>query len=115
VRDHFFSGLRRTHSGSSLSVRGGAVRTFGSLAIFAAFVMLSSGGYLIAEQFANPIEAGSATLLFAALMIATGLTLACPLLVATRRMRFTSEGKRPYPSGPRNGREITLVQDKPVV
>ena len=95
MRVHVLSAPHRIHSGSSLSARGGALRTFGSLAVFAVLVMLSLGGYLIADQFENPIQAQSATLLLAALLIATAATLICPLLAATRKIRSTPGGKRP--------------------
>lgn len=60
---------------SSLWTRGGAVRTFRGLALFAVVALFGFGGYLIEQQFANPLNAESVVLIFAAVLIATGVIL----------------------------------------
>jgi hypothetical protein len=51
-----------------------------------ALALLTVGGYLVEEQFANPVQDQSAALLFAALLIATA-TLLYFLLHSSRRLR----------------------------
>jgi hypothetical protein len=49
--------------------------------------MLALGSYLIADQLQNPLEAQSVGLLFAALLIATAITLLFGLLHRSRKPR----------------------------
>jgi hypothetical protein len=63
------------HSGHALIIRGRAMRTFSSMAIFIALTLLALGVYIIREEFANPMAAQSVALLTAAFVLTTGLTL----------------------------------------
>lgn len=61
--------------GRTLVIRGRAMRTFGSMAIFLALILLALGVYIIKEEFANPMAAQSVALLTSAFVLTTGLTL----------------------------------------
>lgn len=54
----------------SLVVRGGLARTFGSLASFLALSFLGAGIYILADAFANPVDAQAVALIVAAFVIA---------------------------------------------
>jgi hypothetical protein len=83
-------------SARSLSSRGGLIRTFGSLAAFAAFALLGLGGYLIGEQIRNPVQAQAVTTIFAALVISCGLVLLYGLFYEIARRQFpTARRSRP--------------------
>jgi len=71
----------------SLSARGQRANTFAGIGFSAAFLLLAMGGYLIAPQFANPIQDQSLDLPVAALLITTALTLLYGLLHPSRRLR----------------------------
>jgi hypothetical protein len=62
------------------------VNTFAGIGFSFAFSLLALGGYLIEQQFANPLEAQSLGLTIAALFIATAVTLLCCLLRPFRRL-----------------------------
>ena len=72
---------------SSLSARGQFLNTFAGIGFCLAFSLLAGGGYLIEQQFANPVQAQSAELLFSALLIATAATLFYCLLHPSRKRR----------------------------
>ncbi len=81
-------GLRfRAASPRSLSARGQCLNTFAGIGFFLVFSLLALGGYLIEQEFANPMEAQSVGLLFAALLIATAITLLYCLLHPSRKSR----------------------------
>jgi hypothetical protein len=83
-----FFGLRLgAGSPRSLSARGQCLNTFAGIGFFLVFSLLALGGYLIEREFANPMEAQSAGLLFAALLIATSITLLYYLLHFSRKSR----------------------------
>ena len=69
----------------SLSARGQCLNTFAGIGFFLVFSLLALGGYLIEQEFANPMEAQSVGLLFAALLIATAVTLLYCLLHPSRK------------------------------
>ncbi len=71
----------------SLSARGQFLNTFAGLGFSVAFSLLALGGYLIEQQFENPVAAQSVGLLFAALLIATAITLLYCLLHPSRKAR----------------------------
>jgi hypothetical protein len=71
----------------SLSARGQFLNTFAGLGFSVAFSLLALGGYLIEQQFENPVAAQSVGLLFAALLIATAITLLYCLLHPSRKSR----------------------------
>lgn len=64
----------------SLAVRGGLARTFGGLAGFLVVSFLCCGIYILADAFANPINAGAAAVICAAFVIAMGAILLFYLL-----------------------------------
>src|SRR5258708_26885932 len=74
----------------SLAARGHFLNTFAGFGYGVALSLLALGGYLIAEQFENPVEAQSVGLLFAALLIATSITLLYCLLHPARKLRRRS-------------------------
>jgi uncharacterized BrkB/YihY/UPF0761 family membrane protein len=51
------------------------MRTFGSLVLFAALILLGVGAYILQEEFANPITAQSMGLLAAAFVMAVAMIL----------------------------------------
>ena len=72
----------------SLSARGQRLNTFAGIGFTIAFSFLALGGYLIAQQFANPVEIPALDLPLAALLITTALTLLLYyLLHASRKAR----------------------------
>jgi uncharacterized BrkB/YihY/UPF0761 family membrane protein len=71
----------------SLSARGQRLNTFAGIGFSLAFSLLALGGYLIEQQFANPLEAQSLALPIAALLIATAITLLYCLLHSSRKLR----------------------------
>jgi uncharacterized membrane protein YbhN (UPF0104 family) len=71
----------------SLAARGQFLNTFAGLAFCVALALLTLGGYLVEQQFANPVQDQSTALLFAALLIATATTLLYFLLHSSRRLR----------------------------
>lgn len=71
----------------SLSARGQFLNTFAGLGFCVAFSLLALGSYLIEQQFENPVNAQSIELLFAALLIATAITLLYCLLHPSRKSR----------------------------
>ena len=69
----------------SLSARGQFLQTFAGIGYCLAFSLLALGGYGMEEQFANPLEAHPAGLLFSASLIATAVTLLYLLLHAFKQ------------------------------
>ena len=83
-----FFGLRfGAGSPRSLSARGQCLNTFAGIGFFVVFSLLALGGYLIEQEFANPMEAQSVGLVFAALLIATAVTLLYCLLHPSKKSR----------------------------
>lgn len=83
-----FFGLRfGAGSPRSLSARGQCLNTFAGIGFFVVFSLLALGGYLIEQEFANPMEAQSVGLVFAALLLATAVTLLYCLLRPSRKSR----------------------------
>ena len=87
MRGYLFGCLFGSDSRSSLTARGQLRNTFAGPGFCVGLSMLALGGYLIADQFQNPIEAQSVGLLFAALLIATAITLLFGLLHPSRNPR----------------------------
>ena len=71
----------------SLAARGQCLNMFAGIGFSVVFSLLALGGYLIEQEFANPLEAQSVGLLFAALLLATALTLLYCLLHPSRKSR----------------------------
>ena len=69
----------------SLSARGHFLNTFAGIGFGLAFSLLALGSYLIEQEFENPVAAQSAGLLFAAMLIATAVTLLYCLLHPSRK------------------------------
>jgi hypothetical protein len=87
---HQASGLRPS---KSLVVRGGLVRTFGSLAGFLVVTFLCWGIYTLEDVFANPLSAGDAAVIGAAFIIALAAMLLFFLIKPGKRPRKTSPGR----------------------
>ncbi len=85
MRGYLFGCLFDSGSRSSLAARGQLRNTFAGPGFCLGLSMLALGGYLIADQLQNPFEAQSAGLLFAALLIATAITLLFGLLHPSRK------------------------------
>ncbi|MGB2590720.1 MAG: hypothetical protein WBG02_00780 [Candidatus Acidiferrum sp.] len=64
-----------THHDKPLVIRGGLVRTFGSLVSFLALIFLLLGFYLLREAFAHPLDAQATGVLAAALSITLSVIL----------------------------------------
>src|SRR5712672_4014443 len=73
-------------SGRSLSARGYFLKTFAGIGYCLAFSLLALGGYGMEQQFANPLEAHSAGLLFSASLIASAVILLYLLLNPSRQI-----------------------------
>lgn len=71
----------------SLSARGQRLNTFAGIGFSLAFSLLALGGYLIDQQFANPLEAQSVAMPVAALLIATAIALLYCLLHSSRKLQ----------------------------
>jgi hypothetical protein len=69
----------------SLSARGHLLNTFAGIGFSLAFSLLALGSYLIEQEFENPVAAQSVGLLFAAMLIATAVTLFYCLLFPSRK------------------------------
>ena len=82
-----YSAQRHEHARSSLAARGRFWRVFGGQAIFLALAFLMIGAYILEQQFADPVQAHEAGLLFAAVLIATALNLMYCMLYPARRVR----------------------------
>ena len=80
-------GSRRT-----LSARGQFLRTFSAMGYCLVFSLLALGGYIMEEQFVNPLEAHPAGLLFSALLIAIAGTL---LYLLTHSLTHPSDQPAP--------------------
>jgi hypothetical protein len=87
VRNRLLRLLPGFGSRRSLAARGQFLHTFAGLGFCVAFSLLATGGYLIEQQFENPVQAQSAGLLLAALLIATATTLLYFLLYSSRKSR----------------------------
>jgi hypothetical protein len=88
VRGYLFGFLLGTSSRPPLTARGQLRNTFAGPGFCVGLSLLALGGYLIADQFENPFEAQSIGLLFAALLIATAITLLFCLLHPSWKSRY---------------------------
>jgi hypothetical protein len=70
-----------------LAARGRFWRVFGGQAIFLAAVLLALGAYILEQEFADPVQAQAAGLLFAAVLIAAAVTLMYCMLHPARKVR----------------------------
>jgi hypothetical protein len=87
VHSRKFSATHHTHARSSLAARGRFWRIFGAQAFFLALAFLMMGAYMLRQQFVDPMQAYSAGLLFAAVLIAAAISLLYCLLRPARRVR----------------------------
>jgi hypothetical protein len=85
VQGYLFGFAPGPGSRRSLSARGHFLNTFAGIGFSLAFSLLALGSYLIEQEFENPVAAQSASLLFAALLIATAITLFYCLLHPSRK------------------------------
>ena len=91
----------------SLTARGQFLTNFAGLGFAMALSLLVLGGYLIAEQFRDPVQAGASELLFAALLIATAVTLLYCLLHPSRKLQ--PRGGEWRVASPREPRTIMIA------
>ncbi len=82
---HFSAG-QHAHPRSSLAARGRFWRVFAGQAIFLAAVLLALGAYLLEQEFADPVRAQAAGLLFAAVLIAAAVSLVYCMLRPARKV-----------------------------
>jgi uncharacterized membrane protein YbhN (UPF0104 family) len=75
------------HPGLTLAVRGRAIRIFGAQAVVLTVSLVLLGGYLIADEFKNPLSSQSVGLFVAAFILATAMTLLLELTQLFRRTR----------------------------
>jgi hypothetical protein len=87
VRGYLFGFLPEIAPRRSLAARGQFRNAFAGPGFCVGLSLLGLGGYLIADQLAHPFEAQSIGLLFAALLIATAITLLFYLLHPRRKLR----------------------------
>jgi hypothetical protein len=85
VHGYLFGFASGPGSRRSLSARGHFLNTFAGIGFGLAFSLLALGSYLIEQEFENPVAAQSAGLLFAAMLIATAVTLFYCLLHPSRK------------------------------
>ena len=83
--DNSFGHAPGPGSRRSLSAQGQFLNTFAGIGFWLAISLLALGGYGIAQQFSNPLQAQAADLPFFALLIATAVTLLYCLLHSVRR------------------------------
>ena len=119
---HHASGVR---SPKPLIVRGGLVRTFGSLAGFLVVIFLCVGLYILQDAFANPLAAEGAALISAAFIITLAAMLLFFLIRPRERLRtrshvrvadFAAPAVKPLanlaPPGMREDRSRTLAYQR---
>ncbi len=66
--------------GKTLVARGGALRTFGGLAILLVVALFVLGAYLIEDQFTNPLASQSLGLFAAAVLLASAMAMLYELI-----------------------------------
>jgi hypothetical protein len=67
--------------------RGGALRTFGGLALLLVLALLVIGAYMIEEQFTNPLASQSLSLFASAVLLSSAMALLYELIQVPRRFR----------------------------
>ncbi len=88
------SALYAAYPRKVLAVRGGAMRTFGGLALFLTLGLLFLGVYLIHDEFAQPLPSQSIGLFTAAFILATAMTLLYELIQLPRSIwRSAAHGR----------------------
>jgi hypothetical protein len=93
VRGSLFSLLLGTAPRRSLAARGQLRNTFAGPGFCVGLSFLALGGYLIADQLKNPFEAQAVGLLFAAMLIATAITVLFWLLHPSGKSRHRGPGR----------------------
>ena len=86
MRGRNFSSHLHAHARSSLAARGRFWRVFGGQAIFVAVVLLAIGAYILGQEFADPVQAHAAGLLFAAVLIAAAISLVYCMFQPARKV-----------------------------
>jgi len=87
VRGYLFGLSQGLGSRRSLSARGQFLNTFAGIGFSVSFLLLALGGYLIEQQFANPIQAEPVGLVVAALLVSTAITWLYCLVHPSRKLR----------------------------
>jgi len=109
-----FSARPAAHSRQSLAARGQFLNAFGGQAIVAALTFLALGSYLLGDEFANPLQAHEAGLLFAAVLIAASVSLLYSLFHPARKIGHRII-VRPEPMSPWNERDLAVTQRRKLV
>jgi hypothetical protein len=83
--------------GETLLARGGALRTFGGLALLLVVALFVLGAYLIEDQFTNPLASQSLGLFAAAVLLASAMAVMYELIQLPSSLwgRGASAPKRP--------------------
>ncbi len=109
MRVRKFSARRPGHSRQSLAARGQFLHAFGGQAIFVALALLALGAYMLGDEFANPVQAQSAGLLFAAVLIAASVSLVYSLFHPARKVGHRII-VRPKLMSPWNERSLAMTE-----
>ncbi len=71
--------------GAGLVARGGALKTFGGLALLLVVALLVLGAYLIEDQFMNPLASQSLGLFAAAVLLSSAMAMSYELIQLPRK------------------------------
>jgi len=80
MRDTSVDALPGIAPGETLVARGGALRTFGGLALLLVVALFVLGAYLIEDQFTNPLASQSLGLFAAAVLLASAMAMLYELI-----------------------------------
>ncbi len=92
MRNTSVSTLPGIVSGQALVARGGALRTFGGLALLLVVALFVLGAYLIEDQFTNPLASQSLSLFAAAVLLASAMAMLYELIQLPRSSWVTGAG-----------------------
>ena len=96
MRHHTLSQSQMTRRPRSVVSLAAPVKTFGGLLIWLALMLLFTGGYILHQELANPLEADSSGLISGAFLLAIAVILVFYLLYR-RRTPWHSAVARPRP------------------
>jgi hypothetical protein len=92
MRNTSVSALPGIAPGQALAARGGALRTFGGLALLLVGALFVLGAYLIEDQFTNPLASQSLSLFAAAVLLASAMAMLYELIQLPRSSWVTGAG-----------------------
>ena len=85
MRETSTNAFPNTVPGAGLVARGGALKTFGGLALLLVVALLVLGAYLIEDQFTNPLASQSLGLFAAAVLLSSAMAMSYELLQLPRK------------------------------